>query len=110
MSKRAEELAKQLYPDPELENYDDILVYRADRNNALMGRLNVICVYEQAEKDLALTWEDLQAINDLFFQVDAENSAARDDDLIEQDLPFPYGQPFYEEVLRRFKSFKENKK
>ena len=52
MSKRAEELAKQLYPDPKLENYDDILVYRTDRDNALMGRANVICVYEQAEKDL----------------------------------------------------------
>lgn len=52
MSKRAEELAKQLYPDPKLENYDDILVYRADRDNALMGRVNVMHVYEQAEKDL----------------------------------------------------------
>lgn len=51
MSKRAEELAKQLYPDPKLEDYDDILVYRADRYNAIMGRSNVICVYEQAEKD-----------------------------------------------------------
>lgn len=59
MSKRAEELAKQLYPDPKLENYDDILVYRTDRDNALMGRANVICVYEQAEKDFlekAVKW------------------------------------------------------
>lgn len=52
MSKRAEDLAKQLYPDPKLENYDDILVYRADRDNASMGRINVVRVYEQAEKDL----------------------------------------------------------
>lgn len=52
MSKRAEELAKQLYPDPKLEDYDDILVYRADRDNAIMGRSNVICVYEQAVKDI----------------------------------------------------------
>lgn len=52
MSKRAEELAKQLYPDPKLEDYDDILVYRADRDNAIMGRVNVMRVYEQAEKDL----------------------------------------------------------
>lgn len=50
---RAEELAKQLYPDPKLEDYDDILVYRTDRDNALMGRSNVRCVYEQAEKDIA---------------------------------------------------------
>lgn len=52
MSKRAEELAKQLYPDPKLEDYDDILVYRTDRDNAVMGRVNVMHVYEQAEKDL----------------------------------------------------------
>ena len=52
MSKRAEELAKQLYPDPKLESYDDILVYRADRDNAIMGRVNVVRVYEQAEKDI----------------------------------------------------------
>lgn len=58
MSKRAEELAKQLYPDPKLENYDDILVYRTDRDNALMGRANVICVYEQAEKDLG--WHSVE--------------------------------------------------
>ena len=52
MSKRAEELAKQLYPDPKLENYDDILVYRADRDNATMGRAIVVRVYKQAEKDI----------------------------------------------------------
>ncbi len=52
MSKRAEELAKQLYPDPKLENYDDILVYRADRDNAVMGRVIAVRVYEQAEEDL----------------------------------------------------------
>lgn len=52
MSKRVEELAKQLYPDPKLENYDDILVYRADRDNATMGRAIVVRVYEQAEKDI----------------------------------------------------------
>ena len=52
MSKRAEELAKQLYPAPKLEDYDDILVYRTDRDNAFMGRMNVVRVYEQAEKDL----------------------------------------------------------
>lgn len=52
MSKRAEELAKQLYPDPKLEDYDDVLVYRADRDNAIMGRINVVRVYEQAKKDL----------------------------------------------------------
>lgn len=58
MSKRAEELAKQLYPDPKLEDYDDILVYRADRDSALLGRINVVRVYEQAEKDLG--WHSVE--------------------------------------------------
>lgn len=52
MGKKAEELAKQLYPDPKLEDYDDILVYRADRDSAIMGRANVMFVYKQAKKDL----------------------------------------------------------
>ena len=51
MSKRAEELAKRLYPYPKLEDYDDTLVYRADRENAFMGRIIVVHVYEHAEKD-----------------------------------------------------------
>lgn len=62
MSKRAEEFAKQLYPVPKLEDYDDTLVYRADRDNAIMGRANVLRVYEQAERDLALTAEDVSCI------------------------------------------------
>ena len=49
---RAEELANELFPEPNMENYDDILIYRADRDNAIMGRAMCYKVYEQAEKDL----------------------------------------------------------
>lgn len=49
---RAEELANELFPEPKLENYDDILIYRADRDNAIMGRAMCYRVYEQAEKYL----------------------------------------------------------
>lgn len=62
--------------------------------------------YKDAEQDLALTWEDMRTINDLFLKVDSENSAAWDYEVIEQDLPYPYGQKFYEEVLRRFRETK----
>lgn len=55
---KVEELAKQLYPDPKLEDYDDILVYRADRDNAYVGRWNVRFAYEQAEKDLG--WHSIE--------------------------------------------------
>lgn len=92
MSKRAEELAKQLYPDPKLENYDDILVYRADRDNAIMGRVNVVRVYEQAEKDLALTWEDIKEIQRLLDVVWSE-----------QDITAPIDEDtIYKEALKRF--------
>lgn len=64
---RAEELANELFPEPKLENYDDILVYRADRDNAIMGRIMCHRVYEQVKKDLALTVEDIKTILDLSF-------------------------------------------
>lgn len=105
MSKRSEEAVLKLFPiQMELVPLPDGDTIEEDVNR--WKRKLAKIVYEQAEKDLALTWEDLQTINDLFFQVDAENSAARDDDLIEQNLPFPYGQKFYEEVLRRFREMK----
>lgn len=53
-----------------------------------------------------LTWEDIKTISDLLYKVDAENGEAWDYEVIEQDLPFPYGQKFYEEVLRRFRETK----
>ena len=102
MSKRAEELANQLYPDPKLENYDDILVYRADRDNASMGRANVVCVYEQAEKDLALTIEDIELLHTFLYAIKNNKHGC----FTFTRLP----NEQYEEVLRRFKSFKENKK
>lgn len=102
MSKRSEELAKQLYPDPKLEDYDDILVYRADRDNALMGRANVICVYEQAEKDLALTWEDIRTI--CLLTIGAE--IVRDKPDLVDNVQEKLEQVFYEDVLRRFRETK----
>lgn len=105
MSKRAEQAALKAYPKEDGKVWTSPFgMIEFDRNAT--GRKGFQEGYEQAEKDLALTWEDLQTINDLFLKVDAENSAARDDDLIEQDLPFPYGQHFYEEVLRRFREMK----
>ena len=59
---RASELAKELFPDPKLEDYDDILVYRADRDNAIVGRAKAKIIYAEAEKDLALTAEDVSCI------------------------------------------------
>ena len=54
--------------------------------------------YEQAEKDLALTWEDMRKI----IRIDLE--------MIDDPEAHPEWmeeQPFYEEMLRRFKEIKE---
>lgn len=105
MSKRSEEAALKLFPiQMGLVPLPDGDTIEEDVNR--WKRKLAKIVYEQAEQDLALTWEDLQTINDLFYQVDAENGEAWDYEVIEQDLPFPYGQKFYEEVLRRFREMK----
>ena len=53
-------------------------------------RYAFICGYIQAEKDLELTWEDIKTIDKLLNQcVDCNNP--------------------YQEVLKRFKDFKERK-
>ena len=57
--------------------------------------------YEQAEKDLALTWKDMRKI----IRIDLE--------MIDDPEAHPEWmeeQPFYEEMLRRFMQIKEAKK
>lgn len=49
--------------------------------------------YEQAEKDLALTWEDLELFHRLFAE--------------EEDNFSKHDKYFYAEVLTRFKQYKE---
>lgn len=51
--------------------------------------------YKQAEKDLALTWEDIKKIDSLSMEVTTLFvSVGRNKDILER--------PFYEEVARRF--------
>jgi hypothetical protein len=58
MSKRAEQKALEAYPVlfSERDGYPSPM---PDRRNAFVKG------YEQAEKDLALTWEDIRAIDEL---------------------------------------------
>lgn len=54
--------------------------------------------YEQAEKDLALTWEDMQKIHEIICGIDAEL----------ESLPYGLGfQEYWAEVLRRFNKLRE---
>ena len=83
MSKRVEEMALKAYPK--------------DRKGVLydLARRSIVQGYEQAEKDLALTWEDIKKINSLSMEVTTLFvSVGRNKDILER--------PFYEEVARRF--------
>ena len=57
--------------------------------------------YEQSEKDLALTWEDVQLLDFYAMECQVEESKGR---------KFNSSQEFFEEVLRRFKKAKEEQK
>ena len=57
---------------------------------------NYIKGYEQAEKDLELTWEDLKTLDDI-----------SDDVYAECDVEMFDEKEFYQEVLKRFKKMNE---
>lgn len=56
--------------------------------------------YEQAEKDLALTWGDIQIIDHFILQLVNEEREGKD---------WGDGEKFYTEVLNRFNKSKEKK-
>ena len=63
---KANELAEQIFPEPQMENYDDILEYRNDRDWTIIARGAVTKGYEQAEKDYieyAQLWVDSGEVN-----------------------------------------------
>lgn len=98
MSKIAEQAAKEIYKD------GIKLVGRRDKNGNLIihpeimvGILRNACQrgYEQAEKDLALTWEDMVLLRTLFDATDANQSMGA---LTVQ----PMTREYYEYLLREF--------
>lgn len=79
---KAEELAMQSYPNMTFPFTPlDLNAYR--REAFILG-------HEQAEKDLALTWEDIALIDDLLCQVSSM-----------------FKEEYYTEVLKRFKEAKK---
>ena len=87
---RAEERALEAYP-----------AKRGHLHDMPFLRDGFIHGYEQAEKDLALTWEDVQLLDFYAMEGQVEESKGR---------KFNSSQEFFEEVLRRFKKAKEEKK
>ena len=63
---KAKELAEQMFPEPQMENYDDILEYRNDRDWTFIARGAVVKGYKQASKDYieyAQLWVDSGEVN-----------------------------------------------
>ena len=91
---KAEELAGKAYPigDTKLSDAAPSIC----RNAFIEG-------YHQAEKDLELSWKDMEKAFDLCYEVLRDVYLMKfPDDKEEQ-------KEFYQEVLKRFKDFKERK-
>ena len=87
---KAEQAALEAYPHYTAENLDDVIKARKFFAKG----------YEKAEKNLALTWEDIKKISRIL-------DIMVDDDL-KGEIPKEWGEEeYYEEVLRRFNKVKE---
>lgn len=100
---RAEEAAKEIYKDG-IE-----LFGRRDKSGNLVIRLETMVGilrhaaargYLQAEKDLALTWEDIAMIDAIILDTNNEFAIDSSKKII--------GQNFYEEIARRFNEQKNS--
>lgn len=85
---KAEEAALEAYPHYTAENLDDVIKARRFFAKG----------YEQAEKELELTWEDVQLLDFYAMECQVEESKGR---------KFKSSQEFFEEVLRRFNKAKK---
>ena len=81
---KAEKRAHECYPD------DDVA--------SIQSRFGFLIGYQQAEKDLELTWKDMLLLADI--EQDVFNHS---------DSPLKGVQAAYEEVLKRFKEEKEKR-
>ena len=106
MSKRAKEAALKAYPKF-IEYYPHVPSSTcgpdgftpAVKDHNAFGRQLFQEGYEQAEKDLALTWEDIAKIDAIILDVNNEFALDYSKEIDRQK--------FYEEVLKRFKEAKK---
>ena len=73
-------------------------IYKGDTPITRLRKKDYCDGYHQAEKDNELTWEDLKALDYLL-----------DDVYAEYDVKMFDKKEYYQEVLKRFKDFKERK-
>ena len=91
---KSEAAALVAYPVKMGTFYESDVHYNADLNKA--NRLKFIEGYEQAEKDLALSWEDMRTIFSIVGRVSEKHLFDGTSD-----------QEVYEEVLKEFKEAKK---
>lgn len=91
--------AMKAYPKEKGGSYRQFGCIKYDKHSE--ERNAFIKGYEQAEKDLALTWEDVQLLDFYAMECQVEESKGR---------KFNSSQEFFEEVLRRFNAIKEDMK
>ena len=90
---KAEDLSKQYKDFRELCGIKDPVMLNEIEEAYFEG-------YNQAEKDLELTWEDMRKLCIIFTEVDTEIELCKTDIKVETI-------GYYEEVLKRFKERKE---
>ena len=93
---KAEERALEAYPSTEKEWKSEFGTFHFNDTN-IEHREGFIVGYEQAEKDHALTWEDVQLLDHIVLELVREEKEGKD---------WGDGKEFYTEVLTRFKQFK----
>lgn len=102
MSKRAEQAASEAYPIPQGTTPSGRPWNDYDMN---LLREPFIKGYEQAEKVLALTWEDIKAVVETADMMVSEVGRSSQE-LIQK---YPTEKAYYTEVLNRFNKSKEKK-
>ena len=102
---KAEERALEVYPKmSRITEHHGIIP--ADYKSHYIGdaneekRIGFIEGYHQAEKDLALTWEDIENILDI-------TDVIANDDSMEERLKTMSEEEYCQEVLKRFNKIKE---
>jgi len=90
---KAEKRALEVYPK-DIEEFVDVNGVKSVVDNNSWQRTIFLKGYHQAEKDLELTWEDIEAIDQIFTDVFKDGF-----DVITNS--------YYQEVLKRFKDLKE---
>ena len=95
---RAEERALEFYP---MKDYNKEPNYIHSCDSKMLDKVYrevFVLGYESAEKDLALTWEDMRKI--ILIDLEMIDDPEAHPEWMEE-------QPFYEEILKRFKEAKK---